>query len=426
MQNETFRERQYIELIIGKISAKLKLGDPANWQQRDFENLSLLIEEKTGINLSVSTLKRLNKKQFSTVPQKHTLNALAQFLDYKDWYDFKTNNPHNIVNQPPEKKFRKPRIKSKFLIIPAAALVLILIVILVFNSQPVQSYEEVKFSSRKNVAEGVPNTVIFDYNISMYDFDSAFIQQSWDIRRRAEIRKNEKYSTSVYYYPGFHRAKLLINDQLVKEIPVYITTGDWLPLIQNESNNLIPIYVKEDCISNDRIYISPEIVKNYSIDLSENSHYTSFWFVNEQFSGNSDNFIFETRIKNALHEGGTTCQWSEISILGETGRHIIQFSSPGCIGDLYLKFGKQYVSGKNNDLSVFGANLNEWNDVKIEFKNRLAEIYLNGKSIFKTSYDESNGKIKGVFYTFGGSGTIDFAHLYDAENKLVFSDNFKQ
>ncbi len=93
MQNSAIPERKYISLIIKEISSKLKLSDPDSWQQRDCENLSLLIEEKTGVNLSVSTLKRIRKNQFTNIPQKNTLNALAQFLDYKDWYDFKINHP---------------------------------------------------------------------------------------------------------------------------------------------------------------------------------------------------------------------------------------------------------------------------------------------------------------------------------------------
>ncbi len=427
MRNETDRERIYIEIIIQKISDELQLNSPEQWQQRDFENLSLKIEEKTGICLSVSTLKRITKNQFQKIPQKNTLNALAQFAGYKDWYDFKTRQPIETETQE-KKKVLKPKLKfpKKVIYIPVAAIVLFLAVLLMLNSQPAQSYSEAKFSSRKNISEGLPNTVIFDYDISMYDFDSAFIQQSWDIRRRAEIRKNEKYSTSVYYYPGYHRAKLLINNQLVKEIPVYITTAGWLQLIQNPANDVIPIYVKESCIANGQIYISPETIKKYNIDLSNNNHSTCFYYVNENFNGDSDNFTFETRLKNNLDEGAAVCQGCEISIFGEFGRHFIQLCNPGCIGRLYLKFGSDYVSGQNNDLSAFGTNLNVWNDVKMEFKNKVVTIFLNGEEIYKTSYQTSNGKIKGVYYSFGGSGAIDFTRLYDGEKKLVYSEDFEK
>lgn len=425
MQNETDSEKKYIELIVQQIASTLQLGVPDDWQQRDFENLSLQIEEKTGISLSVSTLKRLTKSQFQNIPQKNTLNALAQFLDYKNWYEYKASNPMQICSGEAKKK-RKIKLnwnKSIFYI-AVATLVLLFTLLLIFKSQPAQSYAEAKFSSRKNVGEGVPNTVIFDYDISMYDFDSAFIQQSWDVRRRAEIKKNERYSTSVYYYPGFHRAKLIINDKLVKEIPVYITTAGWLSVIQTPKSDLIPIYVNENCIADGQLYMSPEIVKKYNVDLSENQHFTSFYFVSDDFHGDSDNFTFETRVKNSRDEGGIVCQNVEISIFGENGRHMMQLCDPGCIGQLYLKFGMYYISGKNNDFSMFGTDLNNWNDVKMIFRNKLVTIFLNGVEIYRTSYEDSKGPIKGIFYRFAGSGAVDYAHLYDTDGNLTFSEGF--
>ena len=73
MQNETNQEKDYIEIIIRQISSKLQLNNPDSWQQRDFENLSTQIEEKTGISLSISTLKRITKKPVSKYSsKKHT------------------------------------------------------------------------------------------------------------------------------------------------------------------------------------------------------------------------------------------------------------------------------------------------------------------------------------------------------------------
>jgi hypothetical protein len=425
MQNETGQEKEYIRIILEQISSRLQLKNPEYWQQRDFENLSNQIEEKSGISLSVSTLKRISKIQFQHIPQKNTLNALAQLIGYKDWYDFKLQNPLSGDKEVGTKRVKKElKLNKKFVYLPIFGAVALLIVILILNSETAQSYSEARFSSRKNVSEGVPNTVIFDYDISMYDFDSAFIQQSWDMRRRAEIKKGEKYSTSVYYFPGYHRAKLLINDQLVKEIPVYITSSGWLQLIQNPKNDLIPLYVQGNENSDGCLYISPETVKNYNVDLADNNHFTSFYYVNDDFNGDSDNFTFETRIKNSLDEGARTCQFCEISIFGEFGRHLLQFCDPGCIGSLYLKFGNEYTSGKNNDLSVFGTDLNVWNDVKMEFKNKMVSVYLNGEEIFKTSYETSNGSIKGIFYRFAGSGSVDYTKLYDTIPNLVFSEDF--
>ncbi|WP_163323910.1 hypothetical protein [Draconibacterium mangrovi] len=424
MYNEAEQEKKFVTIIVQQIAEKLHVEDPEQLQQRDYENLNLLIQEKTGINLSVSTLKRISKNQFQRIPQKNTLNALAQFLDYKDWYDFKDSHADT-----PVAKRKSRRLNFKFrkraLYIPVTAIVVALFAVILFNSKPAQSYAEASFTSRTNVSSGVPNTVIFDYDISMYDFDSAFIQQSWDARRRAEIKRHEKYSTSVYYYPGYHRAKIMINDQLVKEIPVYITTNGWLSLIQNPENDLIPIYVNENCINNNQIYISPETVKAHHIDLSKNNHATCFYYVNENFSGDSDNFSFESRIKNNTDEGGLACQICEISIFAEYGRHVIQLANPGCIGSIFQKFGTEYAMGTNNDLSAFGTDLNSWNTLKLEISNKFVTVLLNDEEIYTTTYQNSNGALKGVSYRFAGSGAVDYAKLSDNNDQLVFSEEFE-
>ncbi|KJF42015.1 hypothetical protein [Draconibacterium sediminis] len=424
MYTEAEQEKKFVTIIIQHIAEKLHVKDPEQLQQRDYENLNLLIQEKTGINLSVSTLKRISKNQFQRIPQKNTLNALAQFLDYKDWYDFKDNHADT-----PVAKRKSRRLNFKFrkraLYIPVTAIVAALFAVILFNSKPAQSYAEASFTSRTNVSSGVPNTVIFDYDISMYDFDSAFIQQSWDARRRAEIKRHEKYSTSVYYYPGYHRAKIMINDQLVKEIPVYITTSGWLSLIQNPENDLIPIYVNENCINNNQIYISPETVKAHHIDLSKNNHATCFYYVNENFSGDSDNFSFESRVKNNIDEGALACQICEISIFAEYGRHVIQLANPGCIGSIFQKFGTEYAMGTNNDLSAFGTDLNNWNTVKLEISNKFVTVLLNDEEIYTTTYQNSNGALKGISYRFAGSGAVDYAKLSDNNDQLVFSEEFE-
>ncbi|WP_321343912.1 hypothetical protein [uncultured Draconibacterium sp.] len=423
MNNEAEQEKNFVKIIARKIAEKLHVDDPEHLQQRDYENLNLKIEEKTGVNLSVSTLKRITKNQFQRIPQKNTLNALAQFLDYEDWYDFKNNyaTAAKTITKKQRLYFKLPK---RMLFIPVAVIAIALFAIILLNSEPAKSYSEVSFTSRTNVSSGVPNTVIFDYDISMYDFDSAFIQQSWDARRRAEIKKNEKYSTSVYYYPGYHRAKIMINDQLVREIPVYITTDGWLSLIQNPENDLIPIYVNEDCIKNGQIYLPPETVKTHHIDLSKNNHSTCFYFVNDDFSGDSDNFGFETQVKNNIDEGGQACQVCEISVFGEYGRHVVQLSNPGCIGSIYQKFGPVYAMGSNNDLSAFGTNMDKWNKVKLEISNKMVTIFLNDEEIYTTSYEGSNGALKGVSYRFAGSGAVDYTRLYNPKGELTFSCDF--
>ena len=84
-----FSEQDYIELCKNDIEEKFSFGNGQGYTQRDLELLSTTIEEKTGVNISLSTLKRLWKNNYKQSPQLATLNALAAVLDYKDWQEFK-------------------------------------------------------------------------------------------------------------------------------------------------------------------------------------------------------------------------------------------------------------------------------------------------------------------------------------------------
>jgi len=80
--------KEKIKLCLKHIENIVGYGSYKKWTHRNFESLSELIEQKTGVLLSVSTLKRIWNSNYKSNPQKATLDTLAQFLDYKDWFDF--------------------------------------------------------------------------------------------------------------------------------------------------------------------------------------------------------------------------------------------------------------------------------------------------------------------------------------------------
>ena len=91
-------EATYIKRCKELVEEKLDWGDSREWKQRDYEFLSDLIYEKANIMLSLSTLKRVWNKDYSSLPRQSTLDALAIFLDYKSWNDFKKNQ-FEFLNQ---------------------------------------------------------------------------------------------------------------------------------------------------------------------------------------------------------------------------------------------------------------------------------------------------------------------------------------
>ena len=83
-------ELDYITLCKRLIEEKFHFEkERGTLRQRDLEYLADCIEEKSAIKLSLSTLKRVWKKDYVQSPHPSTLQALVSVLDYKDWQEFK-------------------------------------------------------------------------------------------------------------------------------------------------------------------------------------------------------------------------------------------------------------------------------------------------------------------------------------------------
>src|SRR5687768_8590072 len=109
-------DKDYILLYRTLIEKKLMLGNgDGKLKQRELEYLGNLIEEKSKIKLSISTLKRLWRTDLNQLPHPSTLDALVSILDFSDWQDFKKQNATTAIPefvQPrtdigSEKKIRK-------------------------------------------------------------------------------------------------------------------------------------------------------------------------------------------------------------------------------------------------------------------------------------------------------------------------------
>ncbi|MFC1563421.1 hypothetical protein ACFL6G_00730 [candidate division KSB1 bacterium] len=437
-------EQFFIEKCKALIEEKLNLTDSSEWRQRDFEYLSELIFEETSVLLSISTLKRIWNSGYEGTPHTGTLNALSVFLGFKNWHDFKKALTEDLNN------VKTNHVKIRFLgriqefiaelrrkDIPVYRNKVVLTVILFLITIPLLSYtlinkiyspfdhNDIKFSSRKVITSGVPNTVIFDYDVSSVDSDSIIIQQSWDTRRRAVISADNHQCTSVYYYPGYHHAKLMIDGKIVKQHDIHITTDGWLANARKNQGDLIPVYLpKEDIITNGRLFISPYTLRANNVNLSDNNYWISFYNVQDFGDIYGDNFTFETEVKNSISDGGLTGQYMTLTIMCQNGRIVVPLTIPGLVGQVGVKFLEAVVPGTENDLSAFGCDMSNWNNLRIEVKDKDVKIGLNGSKIFGLTFANPAGKIIGLHYMFCGCGAVNYVKLIDGDNNVVLEDDF--
>jgi hypothetical protein len=421
-------EREYLARCKRLIEEKFHFGNGhGELRQRDFEYLADNIEEKSGIVLSLSTLKRLWKNDYDKTPHPSTLQALVSLLGYNDWHEFKlrnTNFPETPVPTQPQKRrvYYNP-----WMLVPLILGVAVLFWLIAFRSKPVHKKPVIKgpvtLTGNKTVSQGVPNTVIFNYDLSNVEADSFFFQQSWNADDRVKLDPKNKVYTTIYYYPGFHRAKLIANDSIIKRFFVHITTDGWFPVARNRGGSDDgPIYIKTKDVAGDSVlhFTSKDLAAS-GVNLEKD--YMLGYFNVRSFDAHSDNFLLDTRIK-CDERKTAACAAFELTIMTEQHIYRLCLVSKGCEREAYIKMGEVTHGGRNNDLSAFGLDMHDWQNLKIKVANKLATIYLDDKPVYSISYKNDFGKIVGLQYNFSGTGAIDYVRLTDGANKLVYADEF--
>ncbi|HZY78984.1 MAG TPA: hypothetical protein VFE50_05635 [Cyclobacteriaceae bacterium] len=409
-----------LEKCKSQIEENLGWGDSSRWHTQDFEKLSDNIREKTGVTLSIATLKRLwGKIRYDSKPTPTTLNTLAQYLDYENWRSFRVSQDANrakFVKREVERPKRRKEIIVGIALIAIAAGSYLFISL---NSRPKVDATLFSFSSKKVVDEGVPNTVIFDYDATAASpSDSVFIQQSWDSRLSTQVPYNKRQHSSIYYIPGFFEAKLVVNGQIVKEHNLLITTVGWLPLVETKET---PVYFKqEDAIHDGILQLPLKKITEANIDLQPSPPMTAYYYVGDFGGLMSDDFVFETAVRNDYSEGASACQFVEIRLQGEGPAVLIPLSAKGCVSNI----GIANTNGKERDLSAFGVDFNDWVNVKCIVKDKIADILVNNKPAIQLKVTGGRAKIVEVGYRFQGTGSVDFVKFSDNSGKVFFEDDF--
>jgi hypothetical protein len=453
-------EQEYIAECKRLIEEKFQFGNGhGEVRQRDLEYLADRIEEKSGILLSLSTLKRLWKKDYGKMPHPTTLQALVSVLGYKDWQEFKlqiasgqvtdpapspvaasvtfqaadliaTPVTPTVASTPPAPAGPLPRHRRSFnawLLLPVVVAVAVLFWIIAFRSGPANKKPVIKgpvtFTGNKTVSQGVPNTIIFNYDVTNVDADSFFFQQAWNPLDKVKIDpKNHVYS-NIYYLPGFHKAKLIANDSIIKRFRVHVTTDGWFPLTRYSLTDSDPIYIrKTNAMRNGALHITRDDLVASHVDINKN-YLLSYFNIREFENTYSDNFSIDTRVRCDSQQT-VACPGFELMIVSEEHTFFVRMMGKGCERKTAIKMGEVFHDGIHNDLSAFGRDLHRWQQLGIQVAGKKATIYLDEQLVYSLTYKNDFGKVVGLVYNFTGPGAIDYVRLRNSAHKLVYEEEF--
>ena len=429
------------ELLIEKAKRlyeeKTGWGDSDEWTNQDFVILSEKIQERTGIALSHVTLKRVwGKVKYDSLPNTHTLDTLVQFLGYTNWREFKSQNGNGaaarekaqpvingngIHHEPPRTAIAKStKIPYKPLLITGAALTIAVLIMYIKWWSPNVAKSDYSFSSKKIVSEGVPNSVVFNFDATKSPYDSVIIQQSWDKRLQVKVSKWQHQHTSIYYLPDYYKAKLIVGGKIVSMHRLLIKSNGWLPIVMQSP---VPVYFnRQDAEKDGKLGLSAEQIQSRNIKMQPSPPDVMYSNVTDFGEIYSNDFTFETSVRNDYREGAAACQNTNIYILCEGTAIAIPLCAKGCVSNLDLLFTGFFASGRQEDLSAFGVDFNSFVKVKVVSKNGKGVIYINDKPVYTVNKDILKSKIIGFDFNFQGTGSIDYVKL--TNGKVKYEDDF--
>jgi hypothetical protein len=424
-------EQEFVRNCLNDICRKNGFDGHAAMTQRDYELISREIENHTGTLISVSTIKRLLQGSFSRLPQTATLNAISAYLGFKNWQEYKASLNKTAGPAIVPDAMQGGAVVKTLPVLPKRlnwkwiALLSVVVVIMVvfsfigFSSRPVLDAGKAQFTARKTTDNAMPNTVVFNYNIDAVNADSFFIQQSWDVRRRVRIYKNTYTRTDIYYEPGYHIAKLIANDSVIKTIDVSIPTNGWFFLAKEKKEIGLPVYIKPNRDPEQgAIRLEQADLDSNQVSTATEKQFVYLWFP-QKLTVNSDNYTLKARLR-VKPVRNNQCPFIMCEVFCQRRFMFFKSTSKGCASEALAEFSERWVIGKKEDMSALCTDASQWTDVEVVVKNRQVTIFFNQQKVLATTYTQPSGLITGLGFMSNGLCEVAAAELKGLDGTIVY------
>ncbi|MEM9835589.1 MAG: hypothetical protein AAF828_03755 [Bacteroidota bacterium] len=420
-------ENEVLQRCLAEIERQVGWGKSATWTHQDFEELSEKMLEKTGVQLSSTTLKRVwGRVQYHSQPSVATLNALAIFLGYANWRAYRLASTPATPSATVEQATTTSSAGWRLVTIGIVALLLIVfgLAVAIRPAPPITPPNEAFSFDFRRTAAGLPNSVVFEYDASMALADEVFIQQSWDDTRRKRVAKDGRTHTSIYYEPGYFEAKLIVGDQIVQEKPLYIPSEEWVCTVNQQP---VPVYFPPEVIGRKHLLtLTENDLTQRNIQLQPQLPVVRFSKVptlpRTLFS---HDFSFSTRLRHDYQVGSAACQYANIIILLNGNAINIPLSTPGCIANLDLYYPGKTVAGSSQDLSGFGLfkGTGEWIELNCTVSDGQITFTSAGQEIYRGSFTADKPyQLIGLRFQFMGLGSVDQFQFIDGDGNVIWEE----
>ncbi len=406
-------EHQLIQTCLQEIEKKLSWGHSDTWTNQEFSKLSNTIRDKTGISLSISSLRRLYGKStgYKKVykPQLETKNAISRLLGYRDWHDFQ------------HIKLKKTRSHSK-LMLWGSLIGLLLLGGLGFwfvrggstIFLPAHAPNIVLFSGTNLLSNVVPNTVVIHYHIPDYD---APLYIDWDdvpadrstLPAKTLLETDSGSITHTYYSKDIYKIHLIDQQgHVIGKLKSAIFTNGWeCYVIQNGLHLKIDSgFFLQDTV----MHASDSYIQSKGIDFTK--PYRLFYrnISNHQISGKV--YQLTVDFKPEFRDNYVECAHFQAEIIGSQGGSLVTFMNTGCSGEIEAIYISDLIlNWHSDDLSAFSISNRQWHSYTMEVAADSTHLLLDHNRIYSCASPASIGSIIGLRFEFLGNGQIRNLHI---------------
>ncbi len=412
-----------LEKCLQLIVDKMRWGPSSTWKHRQFVELSSLIQERSGVLISLSSLKRLfGKVSYNHQPQYETRNALVIFLGYESWDDFTAKNSISFTEPIKEKTISVFTSTWKIFVLGIVAVFLIIpLFYLIKKKKENTLISKVRFSGTY-IKSNYPSAVVFNYNIQDLS-DSIVINYDDDFTDTPrEVLDPKKHTiTHRYILPDLYQVSLIHKGRTIRTLSVNLETQSWQAFLAY--NNMTKFYYIETQKETGRLEVNPEEVYKTGLFRKDEAVVVKYRLVND-LGINGDQCRLKFRVADLNKIKSLDCFFASFVIHGDSGKINITFAQKDCLNKAYIKFGEQIFDGKVSDLSALSTDFSTWQDIELKVKDNKLSIFINNQSRLNLQFPIRMGKIKVILFDTPLSGAMDCIELSDINTGKCYYNAF--
>jgi hypothetical protein len=411
-----------LEKCLQRIAEEAGWGESSQWTHQRFSELSERILRKTGILISISSLKRLYGKTPSRhEPQIGTKNALASFLGYKDWEEYIENNSLP-VNEGHVKKNFPHKVRRRFVYITFLLLIFVAGIFFIQRHIEKRNLEKISFSG--NYLTGTsPGTVIINYDITGVK-DSIFIDWDDDFTTTSKelLDPGRNIISHHYVLPDLYKLTLVHKNKVIRKLNVNLETTGWRAYL--EYNNQTRYFPFDYERGTGNLEVDPEKAFNSGLFRKDEKVMVKYRLVKD-FGISGDNCRFNARVAELKKVKSLDCFAVSFVLHGDSGKINLTFVQKDCIHKAFIRFGEKVLDGRYNDLSALSTDFTLWKNLEILIENQNLIVSIQDETRITLPFPLTMGNIRVILYDAPLSGALDFIQLTDTQSGITYFEGFQ-